>query len=185
MRHSAAYYESRVGPTYPPSQYQHQLYPPLASLSHPPVAHVNPPARSVLPTSRTEPNRVQSSVSSGISNSSSSSDDKKYMQTIPYQYSPRAERGLMDEFPARQSYHSSHMGNGIHRNGPGRSEMVEDNSTIFRYIQEDPIEEDQENDHALWILVSPPLFCLTHGLCRHTDVGLVLDVRSRPRPLSI
>ncbi|EXJ83195.1 hypothetical protein A1O1_06814 [Capronia coronata CBS 617.96] len=164
MRHSAAYYERRTGPTSATAQYQQQ-YPPLSSLSHPPVAHVNPHPRVSLPTPRTDSTRALGSISSGESGSSASSDYKTYLQSIPYQYSPHTERGLMDDLAARNSYQGSHVGNGAHRNGLGlRSEMTEDNSTVFRYIREDPTEEDKENDHALWILVwmsiLDPFHCL-------------------------
>ena len=150
MRHSQAYYDRRSSRSSRQTTYH---YPTISPLPHPPAAHVNSIARSPTSSRRTDSNRAQSSISSGESDSSAGTDYKHYIQNKQYQYSPQAEMGLMEENGVRQSPIGSHSGSGVRRSNHGRSEMVEANSTVFRYMQQEAVEEEQEDDHALWILV--------------------------------
>lgn len=150
MSHSSVYYE-RSSPSHSPHAHYH--YPPVLPLQHPPSAHVIPNPRSPTTTHRTDLNRAQSSVSSGASGSTIGSDYKHQMANQSYQCSPQAERGLEEESMMRQSYMDSRSGSGAHRSNHRRTEMIEDNSAVLRYIQQEAEVEEKENDHALWILV--------------------------------
>jgi hypothetical protein len=68
------------------------------------------------------------------------------------------ERGIIEESIHRQSRAGSqHSGNRVNGSHHGGTPVVEDNSAVFQYIQEKSFaaEEEQEDDHALWILVRP------------------------------
>lgn len=188
MRHSPAYYDARSNPSSPHAHYR---YPQIPPPQRPPVAHVNPTAPNPPAIYRTEPARLQTSVSSGESGSTGASDLKQYLPANSYQYSPQAERGYMEEpfVPARQSHPSSQAGSGINRSNHARTEMIEDNSAVFRYIQQETVvqEEEQENDHALWILVRefPPNSTLAvfirpvfADLCCYSRCGCPFSTRS-------
>ncbi|EHY53415.1 hypothetical protein HRR83_003623 [Exophiala dermatitidis] len=167
MRQSATYYEQSTNPTSETTQYQHP-YPPFSSLLPPPVAHVSPHPRTCPPPpQRAEPNRVPGSISSGGSGSSASSDCKNYLQPS-YQYSPQIEGGYMETTISRESHPGWRTENGRRRSDMARSEMVENNSAVFHYIHEDHVEEEREDDHALWILFwmsfLDPLHCFFSAL---------------------
>ncbi|KAJ9634028.1 uncharacterized protein PV06_08518 [Exophiala oligosperma] len=159
MSHVAAYYESRRAVPPPnlnssnTNNYPHNYSP---TISHPRPAHLNPNTSSPTVPYRTEPKRLGGSVSSRESGSSTASEVDQYLQKKSYQYSPQLERGrglCPGKESARQSYQTSHNGLSLHRGSHIQSEMMEDNSTIFRYIQPEAEEEEVENDHALWILM--------------------------------
>lgn len=157
MAHSAAYYDRRTSPR---SSHFNSQYPPPASLAHPPAAHVNPNpnSKSYTSTHRTDPNRAQSSVSSGESGSTVASDYKPYLQKQTYQHSPQLERALpvVDDGNSRQSYFDSQTDTRVPISNHGQSEMIEDQSAVYRYIQQHQQAEEEEvreDDHALWILV--------------------------------
>ncbi len=147
MSHSAAYYDNRSSVR--PLSHNHHYSP---TLLHPQAAHLNPNPRSPTTPQRTEPRRVGGSVSSDESGSSTASETERYLHNKQYQYSPQVERGTWKE-PVRHSYQPSQIGANLDRGSHTRSELVEDNSTVFRYIQPEASEEAKENDHAFWILV--------------------------------
>ncbi|KAL6247969.1 hypothetical protein RBB50_005317 [Rhinocladiella similis] len=154
MSHAAAYYENRSAFPHPSlsNSTNNPLHNYSPTIPHPPPAHLGP---TTVPY-RTEPKRVGGSVSSGESGSSTASEVDQYLRKKSYQYSPQLERGRgfsPGRDSARQSYQISHNGLNLQRGSLVQSEMVEDNSTIFRYIQPDAKEEEVENDHALWILM--------------------------------
>jgi len=106
-------------------------------------------------------------VSSDESGSSTASENERYLHNKQYQYSPQVERGTWKE-PVRHSYQPSQNGANLHRGSHTRSELVEDNSTVFRYIQPEAGEEAKENDHAFWILIwlsfLDPFHCIFSAL---------------------
>jgi hypothetical protein len=153
MRHSAAYYEGRISPRSP---HQHHQYPPNPSLSRPSPAYFIPSNKVPVASRRTDPNRAQSSVSSGESGSTVASDFKSYPTKHSYQHGSQVERGLVDENDARISYFSSPAPTEPPIGSHGQSEMIEDQSAVFRYIQQQQADDEAEkvDDHAIWILVS-------------------------------
>jgi len=152
MSHSAAYYDNRSSVR--PLSHNHHYSP---TLLHPQAAHLNPNPRSPTTPHRTEPRRVGGSVSSDESGSSTASETERYLHNKQYQYSPQVERGTWKE-PVRHSYQPSQIGANLDRGSHTRSELVEDNSTVFRYIQPEASEEAKENDHAFWILTDLAIF---------------------------
>ncbi|KIW58157.1 hypothetical protein PV05_02704 [Exophiala xenobiotica] len=162
MSHSAAYYDNRSSVR--PLSHNHHYSP---TLLHPQAAHLNPNPRSPTTPQRTEPRRVGGSVSSDESGSSTASETERYLHNKQYQYSPQVERGTWKE-PVRHSYQPSQIGANLDRGSHTRSELVEDNSTVFRYIQPEASEEAKENDHAFWILIwlsfLDPLHCIFSAL---------------------
>lgn len=153
MSHSAAYYDRRTSPRSPHQQYQ---YPPSPSLSRPSPAYFVPSTKVPVASRRTDPNRAQSSVSSGESGSTVASDIKSFPNKQSYQYGSQAERGLVGEENVRQSYINSQTHTEVPIGSHGQSEMIEDQSAVLRYIQQHQAddEEEREDDHAIWILVS-------------------------------
>lgn len=153
MSHSAAHYDRRNSPR---SSHQHHQYPPIPSPSRPSPAYFVPSNKVPVASRRTDPNRAHSSVSSGESGSTVASDFKSYPTKQSYHYGSQAERGMVGESDARMSYFSSQAHTeapiGIH----GQSEMIEDQSAVFRYIQQQQADDEAEkvDDHAIWILVS-------------------------------
>lgn len=141
-----------------PSSPQTLYYPSATrSLQHPPIAHVSPTTRSPSIPHGLDPVRLQTSISSGESSSTLGPEYKQYSTYKHFQYSPQLERGIREESEHRQSrtgsQHSGNRANGSHHGG---TQVVEDNSAVFQYIQEKSTiapEEPKEDDHALWILV--------------------------------
>ncbi|RVX68032.1 hypothetical protein B0A52_08443 [Exophiala mesophila] len=167
MAHSDAYYESRSIPSSSQIAYQ---YPPTVPLQHPSPAHVNPTLhpRPYTSTHRTDPNRPQGSVSSGESGSTAESDFKPYLHKQTYLQSPQLERGqpVLGGRDHTQPYYAPHIDTRIPSSNHGPSEMIEDQSAVYRYIQQHQAEEEEykEDDHALWILMwmsfLDPFYCL-------------------------
>ncbi|KAK7897355.1 hypothetical protein LTR67_005244 [Exophiala xenobiotica] len=162
MSHSAAYYDNRSSVR--PLSHNHHHSP---TLLHPQAAYINSNPRSPITPHRTEPRRVGGSVSSDESGSSTASENERYLQNKQYQYSPQLERGTWKE-PVRHSSQQSQNGANLHRGSHTRSELVEDNSTVFRYLQPEAAEEETENDHAFWILIwlsfLDPFHCIFSAL---------------------
>ena len=105
---------------------------------------------------------IKTSVSSATSGSTGTSDYKTYLPTQPYRVGSQAERGLMDKSQSKNSRVPS-PSNGPGASVVGRPEMVEDHSAVIRYIQhDDEDDEPEEQDHAIWILVSTLPFDLLH-----------------------
>jgi len=153
MSHSAAYYERRNSPRSP---HQHHQYPPSPSPSRPSPVYFVSGSKPPVASRRTDPNRAQSSVSSGESGSTVASDFKSFPNAQSYQYASQAERGVVGQENVRQSYISSQAHTEVPIGSHGQSEMIEDQSVVLRYIQQHQAEDEAErvDDHAIWILVS-------------------------------
>lgn len=163
MSHSAAYYDRRNSPRSP---HLRQQYPPSPSLSRPAPARLVPSNKVPVSSRRTDPNRAHSSVSSGESGSTVASDFKPYPNKQTYHYGSQAERGLVGEDAGRRSYLSSPAHTEAPIGSLGQSEMIEDQSAVFRYIQQQQADDeaDKVDDHAIWILVSGlPSVCVSAG----------------------
>lgn len=167
MSHSAAYYDRRDSPRSP---HLHRQYPPSPSLARPLPAHFVPSNKVPISSRRIDPNRAQSSVSSGESGSTVASDFKPYLNKQSYHYGSQAERGFAGEDVGRRSYLSSPAPTEPPFASHGQSEMIEDQSAVFRYIQQQQADDeaDKEDDHAIWILVRrlPPML-----VSARTNVG--------------
>lgn len=154
MRYSAVYLDRKGTLRSYHTSYQH---PPMSSIPHPQSAYVNPSSRNPAVINGPDPNRTQSSVCSGESastaGSTAASENMHSPQNKQYQYSPPTERSFLEEPLDRRSHRGSHSASAIQRNMHGQSEMTEDRATIFQYIQQNRVEEEVEDDHALWILV--------------------------------
>lgn len=175
MRHSAAYYDNQSN-----FKQANLNYPPHPQLSHPPAAHLHSNLRTTIASPRTGLERSQSSPSSGAS-SSSASDGDIYLakNQNQYNYSPRLEEGVAGPRALRHSSHGLHTGNMPRADGRTHAEILETNSTVLRYVESDLDDEAEGDDHALWILVCPPLYSLMLKLTTYSG----LDVLPRSIPL--
>ncbi|KAK5401662.1 hypothetical protein LTR06_011026 [Exophiala xenobiotica] len=167
-RHSPAYYDSNSNPTSPQTHYHPSAARPL---QQPPTAHVSPTLRSPSIPHGPDPVRLQTSISSGESDSTLGTDYKQYPTHKHFQYSPQLEQGILEESVHRQSRAGSqYSGNRANGSRHGGTPVIEDNSAIFQYIQEKAlaVEEEKEDDHALWILLwmsfFDPFHCLFSAL---------------------
>ncbi len=152
-RHSPAYHDSTNTPSSPQT---HHYAPAARPLQQPSTAHVSPTLRSPSIPHGSDPVRLQTSISSGESGSTLATEYKHHPSYKHFQYSPQLERGIIEESIHRQSRTGSqHSGNRTNGSRQGGTPVVEDNSAVFQYIQEKSlaVEEEKEDDHALWILV--------------------------------
>jgi hypothetical protein len=153
-RHSPTVGESSHATSSPQTRY---ALPATGPLQQPPIAHVSPTLRSPAISRGLDPVRLQTSISSGESGSTLGTEYKQYPTYKYFQHSPQVERGIIEESIHRQSragsLQSGKLSGGSRHGG---SPVVEDNSAVLQYIQEKSLaqEEEKEDDHALWILVS-------------------------------
>lgn len=131
-------------------------YPAVPAVRYPPAAYVNQKNPSEPP--RTDSTRMQSSVSSADSASSAYSYQKQYPSQQPLQSTPVHDQTVVDGDPDRNNGQwEPKTPRRTPAHSPRRQEMTENNSAVLRYIREqDRVEEedDIEDDHAPWILVS-------------------------------
>ncbi|OCT47978.1 hypothetical protein CLCR_11291 [Cladophialophora carrionii] len=167
-RHSPAYYDGTNPSTSAQTPYYRSAPRPL---QQPPIARVSPTLRSPSVPHGLDPVRLQTSISSGESGSTVGAEYKQYPTYKHFQYGPQVERGIIEDSTHRQSRAGSqHSGNRANESHHGGAPVVEDNSAIFQYIQEKSlaVEEEQEDDHALWILLwmsfLDPFHCLFSAL---------------------
>jgi hypothetical protein len=152
MTHAAAYYEhQRTSNSSSPARYGPA--PPL--LQRPPAVYTTHVRSSPAGRYHSENPHVKTSVSSATSASSAASDLKPHQPIHPYNMGSKAEKGHIRDSSRRTSHISRYPSYGPQGSNIGRSEMVEDNSAVIRYLHEHEIEEQQPpaNDHAIWILV--------------------------------
>jgi len=162
MTDSPASLERRASVIPSPSSTRDQ-YPPGVRLQCPrPVTYVPFSSHNPSGLYSTGATKAHGSVSSGESSSSAMSEYKSYFPDPPYSSSTPAERALMkqqQQRPPQQQQGSTVSHAYLGRGGQERSnraypEMVEDHSAVFRYIQPREVVEEEEQDHAFWILVS-------------------------------
>ncbi|OQU99785.1 hypothetical protein CLAIMM_05367 [Cladophialophora immunda] len=166
MRQTSGHDPARESPSSHQTEYHHHPAAP-PPLQQPPIAHVSPTLRTPTTPRQKDPLRLQTSISSAESGSTLGAEYKPYLPYKQYQYGPIAERGLAEETINRHSPSGSqHSESGAKRSNLGETPVIEDNSAVFRYIQEKSITEDEatEADHALWILMwmsfLDPFHCL-------------------------
>ena len=167
MSHSAAYYDNhsdfkQVNLTYPPN-----LLP-----SQPPAAHLQSNTQHTFSSPRTGPHRSPSSPSSDAS-SSCASDGDIYPVKNQYHFAPRAEEGVVGKKVSRQPHYATQRGTMPQAGSRTHSEYLEDNSTVLRYVQSDVDDEDEGDDHALWILVCPPVPSVWYTLMIYSDLDVL------------
>ncbi|KIW93682.1 uncharacterized protein Z519_06287 [Cladophialophora bantiana CBS 173.52] len=169
-RRASAYNQVRNSSYSPQAERRyHPAGPP--PLQQPPTAYVSPTLRTPTTPRQKDPLRLQTSISSAESGSTIGAESKPYLAYQQYQYGPMAERGLVEETITRHSPSGSqHSGRGARRSIQAGTPVIEDNSAVFRYIQEKSItaDEETEGDHALWILMwmsfLDPFHCLFSAL---------------------
>ncbi|KAH0848733.1 hypothetical protein AYO21_07833 [Fonsecaea monophora] len=167
MRQTSAHNPARSSPSFPQSEHHHYPAGP-PRLQQPPIAYVSPTLRTPTTPHPKDPLRLQTSISSAESGSTLGAEYKPYLPYNQYQYGPIAERGLPQETINRYSpAGSQHSESGAKRSNLGEPPVIEDNSAVFRYIQEKSIEAEEvetKDDHALWILMwmsfLDPFHCL-------------------------
>ncbi|KIX94544.1 uncharacterized protein Z520_09590 [Fonsecaea multimorphosa CBS 102226] len=163
MRQTSGHHPATNRSSSPQTEYHHHPAGP-PPLQQPPIAHVSPTLRSPTTPRQKDPLRLQTSISSAESGSTLGVEYKPYLPYKQYQYGPIAESGVVGETIERHSssasQHSAKKGN------LEEPPIIEDNSAVFRYIQEKSVAEDvaTESDHALWILMwmsfLDPFHCL-------------------------
>lgn len=131
-------------------------YPPIPTVKTP------PPARIAYGHSRPNGNRVHGSISTESGSSQSSYQQRKTPSSASQWPSPTLEQTLVNSdrhYSAQSTQRRGSEPVTIKQNK--RSEMVETNSPALAYIrdrrqieEEDFDEEEDEDDHALWVLVS-------------------------------
>ena len=167
MSHSAAYYDNQRNFKQANLPYTANILP-----SQPPAAHLPSNTQHTVPSPKTGLHRAPSSPSSDGS-SSTASDGDIYLAKNQYHFAPRAEEGVVGKRVFKQSHNASHTGRMPQAGSRTHSEYLEDNSTVLRYVQSDVDDEDEGDDHALWILVCPPppfLLVFTLTICSGLDV---------------
>ena len=155
-RHSPTNYEPNTIPSSPATSYHPSTPRPP---QQPPIAYVSPRLRSASISHGLDPVRLHNSISSGESGSTLPTDYKQYQTYKQFQHSSQVERGIIEESIHRESRAGSrHSEQRPHQSTHGGSPVVEDNSAVLQYIQEKSLaakeDDKQEEDHALWILVS-------------------------------
>lgn len=133
------------------------FYPTIPSVQQPPSAYINH-AKRMSETQRTDTTRVQSSISSGESGSSAFSYQKQYPTQQTFWQPPSPEQVYVDADPDRNRSHWDKKEHQSSRRSIQRPEMSETHPSVIRYIQEqqriEAEDEEEEDDHALWVLVS-------------------------------
>lgn len=98
-----------------------------------------------------------SSVSSDMSGSSASSELKIYPPNKTYQHSSQVERGFREDLDlgARSPYTSTPSPDSIPGSSHRPPAAIEDNTTVYYVGPKDntPDEDEDEQTHALWVLV--------------------------------
>ena len=175
----------------------HETHTPLKS-STPPQPYIastgptNTPIVTVNYGRSHEPQRhvgtdayLKTSLSSSTSGGSAASDLKPIPPTHQYRFASLAESGLMNASRRPRSHDERSRS---HHNTPSicdQLDMVENNSAVLQYLQQRELEgrDPEEEDHAIWILVSPH----TSHMSQLTDLRTVLArmLRSYSQPVQL